>query len=438
MKSFACVRRLIILSLLVLPVWSDGLETLSSKGYDCVIVPSDVADLGSNASGIIDQMVVDRNDFVRRGDAIAILDDKVERAMYELALKKASSTSEIELRQAYLEHAQREQKRAEDAFTGKAYSVQAVDQAKSDAQQAKIRLLQAKEEQKLAKKELERAEANLARRTIRAPFSGVVMERFKAAGEYVQSEAVIRLAKLDPLHVEVIVPVSQQGKIDKGMKADVRLQDKSWLATVSQVDRVMDAASGTFGVRLELPNPKHAITAGLRCRLDFIETPPKPLEEPKETRLLQSITTQKDVLRPEVEVQKKELKRECIKLGPFDSHDEAQKVLGSERVTDPGATLKEVRWMRKFGYRVVSGELRSKAERETFVAALEQAGIKEYFALHESGGVERVSMGAFGKESAAKNYQKTLADKGITTQLAPWKKLVSHYWVKIGCQSDRE
>ncbi len=40
-------------------------------------------------------------------------------------------------------------------------------------------------------------------------------------------------------------------------------------AEVTVVDRVVDAASGTFGVRLELPNPDYAIPAGLKCRVEF-------------------------------------------------------------------------------------------------------------------------------------------------------------------------
>jgi multidrug efflux pump subunit AcrA (membrane-fusion protein) len=40
-------------------------------------------------------------------------------------------------------------------------------------------------------------------------------------------------------------------------------------ATVTVVDRVVDAASGTFGVRLELPNPDRALSAGLKCRVRF-------------------------------------------------------------------------------------------------------------------------------------------------------------------------
>ncbi len=40
-------------------------------------------------------------------------------------------------------------------------------------------------------------------------------------------------------------------------------------AEVGVVDKVVDAASGTFGVRLELPNPDTSLPAGLKCRVRF-------------------------------------------------------------------------------------------------------------------------------------------------------------------------
>jgi len=40
-------------------------------------------------------------------------------------------------------------------------------------------------------------------------------------------------------------------------------------AKVTVVDRVVDAASGTFGVRLELPNPNYRLPAGLKCKVPF-------------------------------------------------------------------------------------------------------------------------------------------------------------------------
>ena len=44
---------------------------------------------------------------------------------------------------------------------------------------------------------------------------------------------------------------------------------KSRSAMVSVVDKVVDPASNTFRVRLEMPNPQNDIPAGLRCKVDL-------------------------------------------------------------------------------------------------------------------------------------------------------------------------
>jgi len=56
---------------------------------------------------------------------------------------------------------------------------------------------------------------------------------------------------------------------------------------VTIVDRMGDAASGTFGVRLSLPNPDNQIPAGLKCDLNFmpeidvVENEQQPANEPE-------------------------------------------------------------------------------------------------------------------------------------------------------------
>ena len=62
------------------------------------------------------------------------------------------------------------------------------------------------------------------------------------------------------------------GRVRTGMAGDVRfgsLVPGSHRATVVVVDRVIDAASGTFGVRLLLANPDLALPAGLKCKIRF-------------------------------------------------------------------------------------------------------------------------------------------------------------------------
>lgn len=253
---------------------------IAEKEFDCVIIPSKVADLGSNTSGVIKQINVDRNDLVKQEDVIAVLANAVEQATVELANKQASLSAEVEMYKIKVSYAKRESKRAEKAYRKKALSLHALDKTKVDLQLAKMQLEQVKEKLAIADKELIRAKAKLEQKTIRAPFSGVITEQFKMAGEFMRDEAVVRLAQLDPLHVEVIVPVLYEGEIQAGMQAKVcsdAQNGMSWNATVSQVDKVMDARSGTYGVRLTLPNPDYRITAGIRCGLKFVkrDTPQK-------------------------------------------------------------------------------------------------------------------------------------------------------------------
>jgi Ethanolamine utilization protein EutJ (predicted chaperonin) len=64
------------------------------------------------------------------------------------------------------------------------------------------------------------------------------------------------------------------GKVTLGQRALVMPEQPiggNYRTSVTVVDRVVDAASGTMGVRLELANPKGAIPAGVRCRVRFLD-----------------------------------------------------------------------------------------------------------------------------------------------------------------------
>jgi multidrug efflux pump subunit AcrA (membrane-fusion protein) len=127
----------------------------------------------------------------------------------------------------------------------------------------------------LAELEARRSSELLAMRTLRSPFNGVVVEKLQSAGEMATTninQPILKLARIDPLHVEVVLPVSEYGKIRTGMTGLV-IPEKpiagQYEARVKVVDRTVDAASGTFGARLELPNPRAAIPAGVKCRVRF-------------------------------------------------------------------------------------------------------------------------------------------------------------------------
>jgi multidrug efflux pump subunit AcrA (membrane-fusion protein) len=66
--------------------------------------------------------------------------------------------------------------------------------------------------------------------------------------------------------------LSWLGKLKPGMTAEVRPEGNGGLthrAQITIVNQVIDSVSGTFGVRLEMPNPGHLLPAGLACTVDF-------------------------------------------------------------------------------------------------------------------------------------------------------------------------
>lgn len=243
---------------------------------DGLIEPYLIVNVGSSVIGIIDTVEVDRGDFVKKGQVLARLRDKVERATMELARARAQMKSTIAARQARLDYTQRKQERMEELFKKKVIPFENMDESRTDTKLAEMQLAEEVENLGLAELEYKRSVEVVTRMTIRSPITGVVMERFLSPGEYVENQPVLKLAQIDPLNVEVFAPVEMFGTIKVGLQAKVRPEAPiggSYNAKVVIVDRVIDAASGTFGIRLEIPNPKNMLPAGLKCRVLF---PPIP------------------------------------------------------------------------------------------------------------------------------------------------------------------
>ena len=171
-----------------------------------------------------------------------------------------------------MDFGQRRFVRTDELYKQNLIPLKDMDEAETAKVLAEVAVLEAEENHLLAKLELERAQAALELRTIRSPLTGVVVERMLSVGESAGRDPIMRLARLDPLRVEVFAPVSLLGKLVPGMRALVRPDAPVtglFGARITVVDRVADAASGTFGVRLELPNPDYRLPGGLRCKIQF-------------------------------------------------------------------------------------------------------------------------------------------------------------------------
>lgn len=242
------------------------------RGLDCMIQPGQLVQVGSPAPGVIERILVDRGDLVKQGQPVVLLNASVERANLALARERAQQAGELTAADGARELAEREAARADELYRRNFVSGTYRDKQRAEVKVATGRSDEAREKRALATRELELATAQLAQRTLRAPISGVVVERYLALGEYIDQKPVLRIAQIDPLRVDVLVPAIAFGQVQPGLAASVTpelLERRALPARVTTVDRVIDAASNTFRVRLELPNPGGTLPAGLRCKVDL-------------------------------------------------------------------------------------------------------------------------------------------------------------------------
>jgi RND family efflux transporter MFP subunit len=245
--------------------------------FDCVVEPGMVVELSSRVDGIIESMLVERGDRVEAGQVVARLESGAEAAAVAHAQARAVMEAEIRSLRASLAYGKRNQERLDELHEKGTISADEIDRVETETRIVHHKLQQAEENRRLAELELARAEEKLKRHTIHSPISGVVAERYLDPGESVEDRPIVKIAQIDPLRVEVVVPVSEFGRIKTGQRAVVRPEAAiggQYESTVHIVDPIIDAASGTFRVTATLPNPEYALTSGLGCQVSFFEEMP--------------------------------------------------------------------------------------------------------------------------------------------------------------------
>ncbi|MFT6914975.1 MAG: membrane fusion protein (multidrug efflux system) [Motiliproteus sp.] len=212
---------------------------------DCLLTPSMEVALASPVVGVIREIYVKRGDAVHQGDIVVELYAEVERARLRLDTAQA-------------EYGERTIERNRELYERKLISEQEKEEIEINNRVFAL--------------EAEQTQARVHQKQIRTPVTGIVTERFLDPGEYAGAEPILSVARLNPLHVEVVFPVERYGSIKQGMQTQVVLAPPlggTYDAQVEIVDRVLDAASGTFRVRLTLPNPDNRIPAGLKCNVQL-------------------------------------------------------------------------------------------------------------------------------------------------------------------------
>lgn len=259
------------------PIFSIAAVFLAGAAHaaalDCVVNPSIVVGVGGTVPGLLEEVLIDRGDIVKKDQILARLNANTELSTIDLMSEQAANTSEIEAQQARHQLALNRMDRSKRLASLNVTSQDAVEEAIAQMEVSKRELALAETRKRILELELARAKTVLGQKVIVSPIDGIVMERKLYAGEYLDQDGQLAtIAQLDPLSVEAFVADSEYSKFSVGLAVRVTVsepRDEVHVGTVQVIDRVLDAASRTFGVRIMLPNAGNRLPAGQRCKVEF-------------------------------------------------------------------------------------------------------------------------------------------------------------------------
>ena len=194
---------------------------------------------------IIQDINVQEGDEVREGQVLAQLRNDKEK------LEVQKLEKEIERREF-------EYKAMKTLSAEHMASAEAALEKQTDLEEAKI--------------QLKLAQTLLDEKTIHSPLSGIVVKKYKEAGESVDRvEKLFDIVNIDKVYVQFYLDPKFMDKIPPDSKVTVRFPSlpQPYAAIVSFIDPRIDAASGLFRVKLLLDNPNREIKAGMRGQADF-------------------------------------------------------------------------------------------------------------------------------------------------------------------------
>lgn len=249
-----------------------ALQAAETTQLDCMVKPEMYVELSSPVDGVLESVLVETSDFVQKGQVLAKLEASVEAAQVALSRQEASVVDMIASKTAESEFSKRNQDRFSQLYKKQVGSLADNDKANTEANITKFALSKAVNDKKAAVLKLKLVTAQLEQKAIKSPITGIVIERYAMPGETVKNRPIMKLAQVDPLRVELVAPAALFGQISKGMVAEIRPEkpaNQSYQAIVTSVDRLIDPASGSFTVRMALPNPDDKLISGVNCIARF-------------------------------------------------------------------------------------------------------------------------------------------------------------------------
>lgn len=243
--------------------------------YTGFTTASRTLEIAAADTAVIDKIHVAPGDHVEPGQLVAELDKTVLLAEREIHAARAEADGERAAARARLGLAEDRLARLADLLRRGAARPDEVAEARAARDVAAAQFDAATDEQRIAVLRLGAIDAQLARREIRSPIAGVVVEVHRDLAELV-SAAEPRIATvqtLAPLHVEVYVPSTCRAQLRAVAHVPLTLvtTGDALSGTVERFAAEIDEASDLILMTLELPNPDARVLGGERVEVHIAE-----------------------------------------------------------------------------------------------------------------------------------------------------------------------
>lgn len=257
-----------------------GSEILTANGY---VVARQRAAVSTEVSGRLERLYVEEGSRVKKGQILGVLQNDEQRAAVANA-KAAVAAAEAGIAEASANarEAGLTEKRTRELLAKGLASQADFDAADAKARAADARVETAQADLKSARAQLDAAQVALDRTYIRAPFSGAVLRKEAEVGEIVTPipstggltrGAVVTMANLETVEVEVDVNEGYVARVHEGMPAEIVLDaypDERFPGHVRQIVPTADRQKATVLVKVAFDRHQPKALPEMGVRVTFL------------------------------------------------------------------------------------------------------------------------------------------------------------------------
>ena len=231
----------------------------SQGGIRAITRPSADITLSFVQPGRIAEMRFVEGDTVSVGQPLAQLDDAAEQVLLAQLQAQSEDRTQIQASEASLAQKKVDLEKLEIAAARDAATQLEVEHARLDVEIAGLSLELAKLEHAQARRKYEEQKIRVENMQLKSPIDGRIEKIHAEVGESANTlQEVIQIVQIDPLWIDVPVPAAQAMGLQRQMAARVALSGGNGSSVTAGkiifVGAVIDAASGTLRVRVEVPN----------------------------------------------------------------------------------------------------------------------------------------------------------------------------------------